>query len=77
MLGWALLIIAVVWIDHWQMTMAYGFFACVLGAVVLTSNSSVEERDRKEAKRAGILLIGSGVLMTLIEAYDRFVLFGR
>lgn len=73
-LGWTLLIISVVWINHWQMTMAYGFVACVLGAVVLTSNSSSEERDRKESKRVGILLIASGVLMTLVEAYDRFVL---
>jgi hypothetical protein len=77
MLGWGLLIISVVWSDRWQMIMAYGFVACLLGAVVLTSNSSSEERDRREAKRVGILLIGSGVLMTLIEAYDRSVFIIR
>jgi hypothetical protein len=77
MLGWGLLIISVVWSDRWQMIMAYGFGACLLGAVVLTSDSSSEERDRREAKRVGILLIGSGVLMTLIEAYDRSVFIIR
>jgi hypothetical protein len=75
--GWGLLIISVVWSDRWQMIMAYGFVACLLGAVVLTSNSSSEERDRREAKRVGILLIGSGILMTLIEAYDRSVFIIR
>ena len=77
MLGWALLGIAMVWIDRWFMNLIFGFVSCVLGVFALTARSSAEERDRREAKQGGILLIGCGVFITLLMAYDHFVLGGR
>jgi len=77
LLGWALMVITMVWVDRWFMNLIFGFASCALGVVVLTARSSSEERDRREAKYCSILLIGLGVLITALTAYDPFAWGGR
>ena len=73
-LCWGLLIILVVWIDHWVMDLIFSFLACLLGAIVLTARSSSEEKDRREAKHIGIVLIVSGVLIALFVEYQWLIM---
>jgi hypothetical protein len=76
MLSWALLGIVMVRIDRWYVNLSLCAVSCLLGAIVLTARSTVEERERREAKYCGMLLIGCGAFITLLVACAIFILGG-
>ena len=74
MLCWALLVIAVVWIDRWSTTFAFGAVTCLLGVVVLTATTGVTGPEGNESGGVGLLFMIAGAFLALLQAIDRFVI---
>jgi hypothetical protein len=72
--GWSFLAIADVWFDRWSVKFIFGSMTCLLGAVTLTAGSVSTGAERKESRNAGLLLLILGAFLSLMEAYDRFII---
>lgn len=74
LLGWSFLAIGDVWFDRWAVNFIFGSVTCLLGAVILTAGTVSTGNERKESRGAGLMLLILGAFLTLMEAYDRFVI---
>ena len=74
MLCWALLVTAVIWIDRWSMTFAFGAVTCLVGVVVLTAPTGITGAEAKESRGVGLLFMIAGAFLALLQAIDRFVI---
>jgi hypothetical protein len=74
LLGWSFLAIADVWFDRWSVNFIFGCITCLLGAVILTAGSVSTGVERKESRGAGLLLLILGTFLSLMEAYDRYII---
>ena len=63
----------VMWRDRWELSLIFGGITCAFGAVVLTARSASTQRELKESKSTGIVLLISGTVFSLIELIDRFI----
>ena len=73
MLFWGLLAIADIKIDRWYATILFGLVSCTLGAVVSVAGPNNDSPERKEVKNFGLLLLCSGIAMSLMEMIRWFV----
>jgi hypothetical protein len=74
MLGWALLVIATIWIDHWNTTFVFSEVTCLIGVVLLIGTAAGAGPETKEPRRFGLLLLLVGAFLSLLQAIDRFVI---
>jgi hypothetical protein len=74
MLGWAVLVIATIWIDHWNTTFVFSEVTCLIGVVLLTATAESTAPARKDSRSFGLLLLLVGSLLSLLQAIDRFVI---
>ena len=74
MLGWALLVITTIWIDHWNTTFIFSEVTCLIGIVLLTATADSTGPVRKDSRRFGLLLLLVGAFLSLMQAFDRFVI---
>jgi hypothetical protein len=74
MLCWALLVMAVIWMDRWSTTFAFGAVTCLVGVVVLTATTGATGSERKESRGVGLLFMIAGAFLALLQAIDRFVI---
>jgi hypothetical protein len=74
MLGWALLVIATIWIDHWNTSFVFCEVTCLIGVVLLIGTDAGAGPETKEPRRFGLLLLVVGAFLSLLQAIDRFVI---
>ncbi|HSK45887.1 MAG TPA: hypothetical protein VLA83_18580 [Candidatus Binatia bacterium] len=74
MLCWALLVLAVIWIDRWNTTFAFAELTSVLGVLIVTAGAASTGTEKKDSKSLGLLLLLVGVFLSLMQGIDRFVI---
>lgn len=74
MLAWSILMMAALRIDHWAVNLLFGSITIALGVIVSMSGSASIDQEKKEARNVGLVLVAVGMVVTLLEAYDRFVI---
>jgi hypothetical protein len=73
-LVWTALIILTIWLDRWFVTVGFGSISCALGALAAITPTKAGDRERREYKHVGIVMMVAGSVMSLIAIIGRFLL---
>jgi hypothetical protein len=72
-LFWSILVMATIWIDGWFVSFLFSFISCALGVITLTASSTAVEKERKESRGVGLVLVIVGVVLAILEVGDQFI----